>query len=682
MILFIKMFIILIVILSLFAFALIAYNYKIRTYTNKNVSKNSGYNGSIHDFPYPICKFYVDNNFRAFEYNDSFLNLIGYTEKDFKEDVLSDFSKIIFIADYDVFKYQIFSQLTYNTRVNLNFKIVKRNGEFCWVILSGTLYRDEYDKEYILANFTDISSTKKIDENVKKLESRIMEKTYETLSAGALILTVDSDPSILFINKVGIMFLGYSYYQIKEKFQSKMSSFIYDDDKEMFRNILSKVSQFDEDYVESFNCRIVSKVGRIYWITCMAKLNIDEYGNRYCIIVFVDSTKSKSLETRLKMENNELQYIYKNVNIGTCIIYKDDNNFKISSINKFAISSLDYSGFVENDFVGANIEKIVYSEDLISLVESLKNVIKYGSEISLTFRCITKNGDIKWMSSIIKIYEADKSAKNVLMTLIDVTDIKLYEDNLLKSEVRYINSIENANIHVIDWNVVDDKLKLSPKSASILGMSLNSDNAYKKLLSIPLIYENDKQNIKNAINEIMLGSDFSQCRIRIMQNNEYKYYKIIFTNFLDHKKKPERAIGLLIYDSYDNPSKMDLLNYVEQSKFYKNIILMSEVNFATDKFIFGLDYARHLIRNNLTDSYQKFMDKLINTNIVHKSDQKEFLEKFDRRNLMTNYSDENKEFSMNVRLLQEDGSYRTFKYIVSLDKDIDMCPIGIICVLG
>ncbi|MFO7526415.1 MAG: PAS domain S-box protein [Ignavibacteriaceae bacterium] len=183
--------------------------------------------------------------------------------------------------------------------------------------------------------------------------------------------------------------------------------------------------------------------------TSLIKFNESE---QYLWSIFRDNTERKSIvrklrlsESRLKLALDATQAVLWDWNMKTGEVYYSPNLFKILGYNPDEV--IDSGNFWKQTTHPDDLEKLLKKLD-----EHLKNHITiYENE----FRKIRKDGQIVWVLDRGKIVEWDELGRPARMTgtLIDITNSKSHEIELLKSEEKFKSLFNSAgdSIFILDF---------------------------------------------------------------------------------------------------------------------------------------------------------------------------------------------------------------------------------------
>ena len=185
--------------------------------------------------------------------------------------------------------------------------------------------------------------------------------------------------------------------------------------------------------------RIISKTGEIRWMRDSARPVMDESGAKLIYIygAVQDISERKDAEVALQASEEKYRQLVENINDA---IFMADKDGKIVYISP-AIEAV--AGYKPLELIGKNAPDFVYQEDLPSLKERYKELLK--GIISLTeYRIVTKTGQPRWVrvSSTPVFNGKDLNGIWGIMTDIDESKWVEEENRRLQEQLQQAQKME------------------------------------------------------------------------------------------------------------------------------------------------------------------------------------------------------------------------------------------------
>jgi len=131
------------------------------------------------------------------------------------------------------------------------------------------------------------------------------------------------------------------------------------------------------------------------------------------------------------------------------------------------------TGFPNHDLIDNKNQsyiKLMHPDDRASVIQKIKDAVKDSRPFELIYRIITASKEEKWVWERGLHVETDKNGRQYLEGVIhDITEQKLAEAALIKSETRLRNIIEHSNEIFFIHNTSNQLKYVSPQSESIMG---------------------------------------------------------------------------------------------------------------------------------------------------------------------------------------------------------------------
>jgi len=333
----------------------------------------------------------------------------------------------------------------------------------------------------IMLNLEDISTSK-----ATEIALRESEQSYRTLAETALdvIIKIDEENNILFVNHAGEKIFGYPTYEINGK---PISVLIPEND---FKRILNESEKTDHNEQNPIGIEVQArhKNGNHFPF----EISFGDYaqnGNRYFIGVGRDISHRKLTETANALlasivESSEDAIVSKNLD-GI-----------ITSWNKGA--EILY-GYTTDEAIGKHISMVIPSFLLAEETVILDN-IKKGKRIE-HFETLRqhKDGTIKNISLTVSPIKSEKGViVGASKIARDITERHRSAEELKQSQLMLSLAMQSSKMGVWETDIVSGTVKWSKELEHIFGLEAggfgNSRDAFYDLL-----YEDDQDRIRSEV---------------------------------------------------------------------------------------------------------------------------------------------------------------------------------------
>ena len=399
--------------------------------------------------------------------------------------------------------------------ISYEYRAKHKNGGYVYVSAKGGTVNRE-GKTNLIAVIRDISEKKIADLKLKDSEHQ-----YRTIieSMGDPIHVVNEDLRIILTNNTLNDWL--KEFNINMNIVGKEISeafpFLPEKVIEEYRSVFETGKTVINEEFTELNKKVV--------YTEVRKIPIFVEGKVLQIVTVVkDITDRKIAEIRLKESEKEFRNIIENTKDAIVII-----DFE----GKLLYISPQLSKMLKGREINKNSRffQYIHKEDVNKLISYYKNTLKEKVflEKPVEFRILPKLGDYIWFSSSSKNYCDDEgNVIGFISTLKDITDKKLAELKLKKSEQNYRLITENSNDLI---RVLNDKFKVE----------YVNEGSLKNLLGY------SKQEFLGR-NSIRANHPDDYKKVRRFMLNLFKYGENVHTIRVQHKN------GSWIW--YENKAKM------------------------------------------------------------------------------------------------------------------------------
>ena len=210
---------------------------------------------------------------------------------------------------------------------------------------------------------------------------------------------------------------------------------IYPDDREMVREEAIKCLKGKS--FKPYEYRFVKKNGDIMWIleTITPIIYKEE---RATLGSFMDITERKQAEAALQKSEEQYRTLVKN---ASDIVFRTDHTGRFTFVNPAMVTITGYS---EEEIIGKHYKMLVrpdkYKEAMKALVGQYENRVQNTYH---EFPILTKDGHEKWIGENAQLIVEDDHVIGFQAVARDITERKLMEEALRKSEEKYRTILED-----------------------------------------------------------------------------------------------------------------------------------------------------------------------------------------------------------------------------------------------
>jgi PAS domain S-box-containing protein len=321
------------------------------------------------------------------------------------------------------------------------FRVKDKNGNYHWHQVKGKIFIDVDGKQKALFASRDISDRILVE---KKLLAS--EKKYHHLfdNSPNMIILVDINGNILDFNFTTLKYLKINREEIIGKNFRNLNFIGPEYIKNLKKIYLDLISKRFSPPVE-YN--INSEEFGIDWIKLSTFLI--EIGDQNIIQVIIEDISEKKIaEEKLRLSEEKYRLISEKSNDLIIVL---NSNFKFEYVNQ--VAALNFLGLTRDKLIGKSIRTFLKEEGLTKIYSGMNTLQKVG-EISYEGQIKHNSGRWIWCDFQVRLFIEKDGALKFLLTLRDINEKKIAEQQLKESRQRYRLITENINdmIAILDKN--------------------------------------------------------------------------------------------------------------------------------------------------------------------------------------------------------------------------------------
>ncbi|NLA76696.1 MAG: PAS domain-containing protein, partial [Clostridiales bacterium] len=309
-------------------------------------SKNSELEEFYHTIIIGVAKFVDDGNYTLIFANENFYDMMGYTERDFKENFNSNASRIVFDKDVDGIRFSSVPGEVFSNR----YRVVKKDGSIMWVRMDASLTGEMYEGHPVYYAFYT-----NIDKQVEQERDMMRQQYFSSLitssiAGGTAISRDENERPILYVGESLLDFLGYTADEFAAKYKDRLVNLVMPDDYDEAKKRYDEQSA-SGDYYE-LEYKVKKSDDSIIWVMEKGRKSTDDNGDPINISVILDITDRKLQQAQLlrKSQTDMLTGIY-----NRSFLQEDVNEYLDLQMSKHssALVILDLDNFKQvNDTYG------------------------------------------------------------------------------------------------------------------------------------------------------------------------------------------------------------------------------------------------------------------------------------------------------------------------------------------
>lgn len=373
----------------------------------------------------------IAGNFTFF--NDPLCQILGYSKQELlgmnsRQYTDQENAKVLFRAFNKVYK-------TGRPTKGFDWQLIRKDGTKRYIEASVSLLKDGSGKPAGFRGIVrDITERKEMEKSLREEEQRFRALAEQSSD---IILIINREGIITYENKAVSEILG---YKPEERIGANSLDNVHPDDKksniETFRKLFNDVNA---STIQT-EVRIRHKDGSWRIFEEVASVLSTDNKVESVVVNLRDITERKRAEEALSKSERYFKEITEN---SSDIIIITDEKGNITycspSIERFA-------GYKSQEVIGQNAFIYLHPDEMKRASGDFANFIlaKDNSLSSNSFKILHKDGSERYFSGVGKNLLDNPDIEGIVMNVRDVTEQRLAEDALKKSETKYRNIFENA----------------------------------------------------------------------------------------------------------------------------------------------------------------------------------------------------------------------------------------------
>lgn len=428
--------------------------------------------------------------------------------------------------------------------------MVTATGKECWTRAIGKSEVINGKRTRIYGSYQDIHEQKTAAIELEKSLKTLKDYKY-SLDQSAIIVFTDKKGTITSVNDNFCKISGYSQSEIIGKTHRVVNANYHS--KAFFKELWETIAS---GKVWRGEVKNKAKDGSYYWVdsTIVPFLNEKNKPNQYLAIRFDVTERKKIEEEKTRFQEtleNSLNEIY----------MFDSETFKFNYVNKGAQQNLGYTKEELKKLTPLDIKPDYTLSAFNKLVAPLKNKVK--DKIVFFTNHKRKDSSLYPVEIHLTLVE-DHDFKNFIAIVLDITERKKAEEDLIVSSERLRLATTSAEMGIYDWDIINDEITWDDKMYELYGLErdkfLGALDAWQSGL-----HPEDFERANKDLNDALAGvRDFNSVFRIIWPDNSIHFIEGNAIVSRDSKGNAIRMIGSNIDVTDEQNAKIEILTAKEQ----------------------------------------------------------------------------------------------------------------------
>lgn len=382
------------------------------------------------------------NDLKTYEflqYNKSFLNMIGYSQEEFKKMSYWDLTPI----EYASAEKAIAKQLPKTGHFGpFEKEYITKRGDRIPVLITGFLTKDINGREVVWSSIQNISELKRKTEDLRLSEKKFRE-LFEQLPVGVVKSDYASSKYLEF-NNAFVKMLGWtkdslldkSYWDITPSIHSKLTEKIYED---AFN--LGEFGPVEKSYIKSD--------GSLLPVIINGYTSLDLEGKKVVWTTVQDISAIRQNEDKLRQSEEKFRSFVENASDAILAISLQGNTLYASpNIEKIL-------GYRQDEILSRPILDFVHPDDKLYYLKSVKDYLIRGiiSE-NMEYRMLHKNGEWHWVQVTTSV---NRDSGNNLYGIAILRDFTKYKQT--QEDLKFLSLVASNTTNIIIITNKDKKIE-------------------------------------------------------------------------------------------------------------------------------------------------------------------------------------------------------------------------------
>ncbi len=482
-----------------------------------------------------VCE--LDENGVYTYLNNKYIDILGYSP----EELISTQAVDLFHPDDIAASLQKYEKLKEDTKRSVDIWRVKhKNGEYRIIESKGAVYEGADGQKRTVVVSRDITEQKNIEKELKESEKKFRQ-LFENMNEAFALHKVIKD------NKGNV--IDYEFIDVNPKFEELTG---LKKENLVGKSVLEAMPGTEKYWIERYG-EVATTGEPLEYANYSQELNkyyhVKAYSPEkdYFAVTFSDITSQKEAENAIKESEEKYKQIFESTGTSNAVF---DSKMRMVLQNSLSKKNL---GARNNEMIGKTVKEVFGEASGLKVEERVKRVIQTGKGERFETKFELPSGT-RWFRTAYEPMKENNKVVAIQTISQDITDRKLMEEALVKSEERFRKIIEYAPdavyLHDFEGRIIATNNKacidIGYTRDEIINMNVTDiEAAYVKVEDLQEVWRNIEENKSGLIEGQHKRKDGSIFPVEIHISRIYiaeKEHFIAFVHDLTNRVKAENAL--------------------------------------------------------------------------------------------------------------------------------------------
>ena len=274
-------------------------------------------------------------------------------------------------------------------------------------------------------------------------------------------------------------------------------------------------------------------------------MRFPEIINNYELVSARPLRKEKYMDT--DFDDKMLKSIVDNIIGGILVFEIEDDKINPLYINEGFYRMLGYTK-KEMSIMMRNLKANIITEDLPIVEQGIQDILNDNGSVEVEFRTVTMDGGIRWIQIRANLYSRSAKKATIVAIVLDATERKNVEEELMIQSERYNLLYEYENEHIFDYNAKTDVLTIKMSHKSNISKDIILKDYIKKLEigNVSVFHTDDLSWFLEVQQEALKSPRHDRIDIQMKlfkEMEDFEWFRISFTSIMGPEGYITRIVG-------------------------------------------------------------------------------------------------------------------------------------------